>query len=326
MLNPYDVSVTPCGSSSGSGAAAALGLATVAVGSETDGSILCPCNAQSLAGVKPTLGLVSSEGMLPIASSQDCAGPMCRTVADAAALLGVLAGETYGEGSGPEILRGVRLALPPEPDELHAQEVEVFHAALDVLRERGAVLVEVPALPETDELPVLIHEFARDLDAYLAALPEGARVRSMRELVAWNAAHADRALKFGQVLLEQALAVDHDAEHAAYVVRRARDLAVAGEHGIDATLAIAGAAAIVFPGPHGCGVAARAGYPSLVVPAGYRREGRRPVGLTFVGPSRTEGLLLSLGAAYEAAAQVRRPPSEINPSLFQGAAGSPATG
>jgi amidase len=89
-----------------------------------------------------------------------------------------------------------------------------------VLRERGAVLVEVPALPETDELPVLIHEFTRDLDAYLADLPEGAPVRSMRELLEWNAAHADRALKFGQVLLEQALAVDHDAEHAAYVVRR----------------------------------------------------------------------------------------------------------
>ena len=188
------------------------------------------------------------------------------------------------------------------------------------------MLVEVPALPETDEFPVLIHEFVRDLDAYLATLPEGAPVRSMRELVAWNDAHADRALKFGQVLLEQALAVDHDAEHAAYVVRRARDLAVAGEHGIDATLAIADAAAIVFPGPHGCGVAARAGYPSLVVPAGYRRQGRRPVGLTFVGPSRSEGLLLSLGAAYEEAAQVRRPPSVVNPSLFQGVAGSPATG
>ena len=255
-------------------------------------------------------------GILPIATSQDCAGPMCRTVADAAALLGVLAGETYGEGSGPDTLRGVRLALPPEPDDLHAQEAEVFHAALDVLRERGAVLVEVPALPETDEFPVLIHEFARDLDAYLATLPEGAPIRIDARARRVERRARRPALKFGQVLLEQALAVDHDAEHAAYVVRRARDLAVAGEHGIDATLAIADAAAIVFPGPHGCGFAARAGYPSLVVPAGYRREGRRPVGLTFVGPSRSEGLLLSLGAAYEEAAQVRRPPSVVNPSLF----------
>ena len=150
----------------------------------------------------------------------------------------------------------------------------MFHVALDVLRDRGAILVEVPALPETDEFPVLLHEFARDLDAYLAALPEGAPIRTMRELVAWNEAHADEALKFGQVLLEKALAVDHEAERVAYEVQRARDLAVAGEHGIDATLAVADAAAIVLPGPYGCSEAARAGYPSLVVPAGYRRENR----------------------------------------------------
>ena len=284
VLNPYDVRYDPSGSSSGSGAAAALGLATVTVGTETDGSILSPSSNQSLVGLKPTLGLVPGRGILPIATSQDCAGPMCRTVADAAALLGVLTGETYGEGSGPDTLRGVRLAVPPLPSELHEQEAEVFGAAQDVLRDRGAVLVEVPALPETDELPVLLHEFARDLDAYLATWPEGAPIRTMGELVAWNDAHADQALKYGQVLLERALAVDHDGEHTAYLVQRARDLAVAAEHGIDATLALADASAIIFPGPHGCGEAARAGYPSLVVPAGYRRENRWPVGMTLVGP------------------------------------------
>ena len=326
VLNPYDVRYDPSGSSSGSGAAAALGLATVTVGTETDGSILSPATHQSLVGLKPTLGLVPGRGILPISSSQDCAGPMCRTVADAAALLGVLAGETYGEGSGPDTLRGVRLATPPVPTELHEQETEVFNVALDVLRDRGAILVEVPALPETDEFPVLLHEFARDLDAYLAALPEGAPISTMRELVAWNEAHADEALKFGQVLLEKALAVDHEAERVAYEVQRARDLAVAGQHGIDATLTVADAAAIVLPGPYGCSEAARAGYPSLVVPAGYRRENRRPVGMTFVGPARSEGLLLTLAAAYEEAAQLRRPPSVINPSLFRGVAGSPATG
>ena len=326
VLNPYDIRHDPSGSSSGSGAAAALGLATVTIGTETDGSILSPASHQSLVGLKPTLGLVPGRGILPIAGSQDCAGPMCRTVADAAALLGVLAGETYGEGSGPDTLRRVRLAMPPVPTELHEQEAEVFQSALDVLRDRGAILVEVPALPETDEFPVLLHEFARDLDAYLATLPDGAPIRTMRELVAWNDAHADEALKYGQVLLEKALAVDHESEHGAYQIQRARDLAVAGEHGIDATLALADAEAIVFPGPYGCSEAARAGYPSLVVPAGYRRENRWPVGMTFVGPSRSEGLLLALGAAYEEAAQVRRPPSMINPSLFRGVAGSPATG
>ncbi len=216
VLNPYDIRHDPSGSSSGSGAAAALGLATVTIGTETDGSILSPASHQSLVGLKPTLGLVPGRGILPIAGSQDCAGPMCRIVADAAALLGVLAGEPYGEGSGPDTLRRVRLAMPPVPTELHEQEAEVFQSALDVLRDRGAILVEVPALPETDEFPVLLHEFARDLDAYLATLPDGAPIRTMRELVAWNDAHADEALKYGQVLLEKALAVDHEAEHGAY--------------------------------------------------------------------------------------------------------------
>jgi amidase len=325
VLNPYDVRYDPSGSSSGSGAAAALGLATVTVGTETDGSILSPSSHQSLVALKPTLGLVPGEGILPIAHSQDCAGPMCRTVADAAALLGVLSGETYGDGPDADPLRGVRLAVPPVPDELHDQEAEVFRAALDVLRERGAVLVDVPALPETEELPVLLHEFAPDLDAYLARLPEGAPVRSLRELVEWNQVHADEALKYGQVFLERAVAVDHDAEDAAYRAQRARDLAVAGEHGIDATLQAAGATAIVLPGPWGCGQAARAGYPSLVVPAGYRRENRWPVGMTFVGRSRSEGTLLSLGAAFEEAARVRKPPSAVNPSLFRGTGVSPAT-
>jgi amidase len=330
VLNPYDLSRTPSGSSSGSGAAAALGLATVTVGTETEGSILSPANHQSLVGLKPTLGLVPGDGILPIATSQDCAGPMCRTVADATALLGVLAGETYGEGSGADTLRGVRLALPPEPGNLHEQDREVFVAALELLRERGAILVEVRELPESEEFPTLWYEFARDLDAYLATLPEGAPIRTMRELMAWNEAHADQALKYGQVMLEKALAVDHDAEREAYERLRAADLAVAGEHGIDATLAAAKAVAIVFPGQAGCGFAARAGYPSMAVPAGYRRENRWPLGFSFVGPARSEGLLLALSAAYEEAAQVRRPPSVVNPSLFsersRGVAGSPATG
>ncbi len=317
VLNPYDVRFDPSGSSSGSGAAAATGLATVTVGTETDGSILSPASHQSLVGVKPTLGLVPGSGILPIATSQDCAGPMARTVADAAALLGAMTGETYDVSTGAETLAGLRLAVPPRPEELHEQEAEIFDAALDVLRAHGAVLVDVPALPETDELPVLLHEFAHDLDAYLARLPDGAPIRSMTQLVAWNAAHADEALKYGQVLLERAAAVDHAAEDEAYRVQRARDLAVAGEHRIDATLAVADAVAIVFPGPWGCGQAARAGYPSMVVPAGYRHEGRRPFGLGLMGPAHSEALLLAIAAAYEEAAQVRRPPSVVNPSLWR---------
>jgi amidase len=259
---------------------------------------------------------VSGRGILPIASSQDCAGPMCRTVADAAALLGALTGSAYDGGLRPDALSGVRLAVPALPKDLDDAERELFEAATTVLRDIGAVTVEVPKLPTTDEMPVLHYEFARDVNAYLGGLPDGAPIRSMAELAAWNEAHAEAALKYGQHHITKALEVDHERDKAAYEANRARDLAVAGEHGIDATLAANDAAAIVMPSWRGAGIAARAGYPSIVVPAGYRRSGRQPFGLTFLGPARSEALLLGLGYAYEQASKARRPVSEINPSLF----------
>jgi amidase len=317
VLKPYDASVTPCGSSSGSGAAAALGLSTVAVGSETDGSILCPCDAQSLVGVKPTLGLVSGEGILPIAASQDCAGPMTRTVYDAAALLGAMTGGDYVNGLDRAALSDAVLVVPKAPDDLHADDRELFDAALQVLRDRGAQLVDAQALPETDEFDVLHYEFARDLDAYLARLPDGAPMRSLADIVAWNDAHAHVALKYGQARLLEAVAVDHDAKRRAYDAMRARDLAVASVHGVDSLLDAHEATAIVVPSWRGAGVGARAGYPSVIVPAGYRKSGRRPFGLTFLGTARSEATLLSLAYDYEQASHLRRPVSEINPSLLR---------
>ena len=317
VLNPYDVSLTPCGSSSGSGAAAALGLATVTVGTETDGSILCPSDAQSLVGLKPTLGLVSGTGILPIATSQDCAGPMCRSVDDAAALLSAMTGRDLTLGPDDADLTGVRLALPPAPEDLHEDDRELFVAAVQVLRGLGAVVVEVPGLPDTDETPVLHHEFARDVDTYLATLPAGAPIRTMAQFAAWNDAHASEALKYGQSHVVAALAIDHTRERTAYLAHRARDLAVAGEHGIDAALRAAGAVAVLAASWHGAGPAARAGYPSLVVPAGYRRSSRRPFGLSFLGTAGTERVLLGLGRAFERAAQARRPVRDVNPALFR---------
>jgi amidase len=319
VLNPYDASLTPCGSSSGSGAAAALGFATVTVGSETDGSILCPCDAQSLAGVKPTSGLVSGEGILPIASSQDCAGPMARTVYDAAVLLGALTGDDYVSSLDAAALLGVCLVVPAVPDDLHAEDRELFNAALQVLRDRGAQLVDVQALPATDEFDVLHYEFARDLDAYLARLPEGAPMRSLAEIVAWNEAHPGAALKYGQARLLTAVSIDHEAARRPYDAMRARDLAVASVHGIDSVLGAHGADAVVMPSWRGAGVGSRAGYPSVIVPAGYRRTSRRPFGLTFLGTARSEATLLSLAYSYEKASLLRRPVSEINPSLLRDA-------
>ncbi len=319
VLNPYDTSVTPSGSSSGSGAAAALGLATVTVGSETDGSILSPCNVQSLVGVKPTSGLVSGEGILPIASSQDCAGPITRTVYDAAVLLGALTGDDFVRSLDSTALQGVCLVVPTVPDDLHADDRELFDAALQVLRDRGAQLVDVRALPTTDEFEVLHYEFARDLDAYLARLPEGAPMRSMADIVAWNEANAGAALKYGQARLLTAVAIDHEAARRSYDAMRARDLAVASVHGVDTVLGAHDALAVVMPCSRGAGLGARAGYPSVIVPAGYRRTSRRPFGVTFLGTARSEATLLSLAFDYEQASLLRRPVSEINPSLLRGA-------
>jgi amidase len=320
VLNPYDVSLTPCGSSSGSGAAAALGLATLTIGTETDGSIICPSGAQSLVGLKPTLGAVPGRGILPISSSQDCAGPMCRTVEDAAALFGALTGQAsqLARDVPPRSLAEVRLAVPETSEPLDPGDQELYDAALQVLRDLGATTVTVPALAETEEMVVLHYEFARDVDAYLAALPDGAPVRTLAELAQWNEEHADAALKYGQAHVLTAIGIDHDADRVSYEAARARDRAVAGEHGIDATLRATGAAAVVTPSWHGAGIAARAGYPSLIVPAGYRRSGRKPFGLTFLGGSGAEWLLLGLGYAYEQAANSRRPVSVVNPSLLRG--------
>jgi len=316
VLNPYDVSRSPCGSSSGSGAAAALGLATVTVGTETDGSIICPADAQSLVGVKPTLGLVSGAGILPIATSQDCAGPMTRTVADAALLLAAMSGRDLE--SAPDALRGARLVLPPPPYDLHEEERALLDAALERVRGAGATVVEVAALAETDEMLVLHYEFARDVDAYLARLPEGAPMRSLAEIARWNEDHATDALKYGQKHVLAALAVDHERDRPAYLSARARDRAVAGEHGIDAVLDAQGADAVVVPSWHGSGVAARAGYPSVVVPAGYRAGNRAPYGVALLGRAGADAALLSLALALEGTLDARRPVSQVNPALLRG--------
>ena len=316
VLNPYDVSLSPCGSSSGSGAAAALGLATVTVGTETDGSIICPCDAQSLVGVKPTLGRVSGTGILPIAASQDCAGPMTRTVTDAAALLAALSGgESYD--LAPDALAGARLLAPPVPDDLPAEDRDLLLAALDALRAHGAEVLDVPEMAQTDETEVLHYEFARDVDAYLARLPEGSPMRTLADIARWNEEHSAEALKYGQVHVRKALEVDHERDRAAYAAARARDVAVAGELGLDAVLDAHGADAVVTPSWRGAGIAARAGYPSVVVPAGYRPTGRRPFGITFLGRAHSEARLLALAWQFEQATRHRLPVSQVNPSLLR---------
>jgi amidase len=371
VLNAYDTALTPSGSSSGSATAVALGLAPLAVGTETDGSITSPAEHQSLVGCKPTVGRVSRHGILPISVSQDTAGPMARTVADAAALLRVLSGPDEHDPAtrrAPDSGRGLASAAPsggalsaadlasagpdpagpdpagPDPAGLdpaaldHAALVGArlgvvpaapagpgadqgrparYAAALDALRRAGAVLVEVtlPAATRDDELAVLHHEFGSGLDRYLGALGPDAPVRSLEELHAWNLRHAAVALKFGQRHVDIAVAIDRAADLDRYLSTRARDLAAATD-ALEAALT-GGLEALVFPGSEGCSWAARAGWPSVVVPAGYSDHSRRPVGVMLVSRPWTESQLLSLAYSFEQATRWRRPPAEIDPAMFR---------
>ena len=183
-----------------------------------------------------------------------------------------------------------------------------------MLEGAGVVLGPVPALVQTAELLVLLHEFGPALAAYLATVPDPP-VRDLAGIVAYNRDHDTIALKYGQAILEEALAVDHAGDAASYAALRARDAAIAGEHGIDAVLDAYDVAAILVPGAEGCGVGARAGHPSVTVPAGIRPHGRRPFGVTFMGGAWSEARLLSIAYRFEQLTQARVPVSQANPWL-----------
>jgi amidase len=325
VLNPYDASITPSGSSAGSGAAGAAGLAAATVGTETFGSILSPSRATSLVGVKPTVGLVSRTGIVPIASSQDTAGPMTRSVYDAAVMLTAMAGEdpddpaTEAEPSAGDdyvtaldrnALRGARLGVVEDADD------PVYQAALASLRDRGAELVPV-TVGDTTAPGILVREFRRDLDRYLSRLPDGAPITSLADLIAYNAAHADTALKFGQALLAESQEVDlaDPAQLAEYEADRDRGIAEA-RGAIDTVLRDNELDAIVSNSAT-TGVGARSGYPSVIVPSGYGPRDRRPSGIVFLGTAWSEASLLGLAYDFEQATAAWRSPEEINPSLFR---------
>jgi amidase len=335
---------SPCGSSSGTGAAIAASFAAVGVGSETDGSIVCPAGMCALVGIKPTLGLVSRSGIIPISHSQDTAGPMTRTVADAAALLNVLAGvdptdaatrnapvnkqaTDYTRFLDPNGLRGARLGIAraklfgysPEADRL-------VEAAIADLKRLGAEIVDpadIPHLGEYDEseFEVLLYEFKADLNAYLATLGGGAP-RTLADLIAFNSANRDREMPyFGQELFEKAQAKGPLTEKA-YIdalekcqrLSRSEGLDVVfTQHKLDALVAPTGSPAWpidLLNGDHFLGAsstpAAVSGYPSITVPVGASFG--LPVGMTLIGPAWTEGRLIQLAYAYEQAVKPRRPP------------------
>lgn len=345
--NPYALDRSPCGSSSGSAGAVAASYAAAAIGTETDGSIVCPSNANSVVGFKPTLGLVSRSGIIPIAHSQDTAGPIARTVTDAAILLGALTGvdphdEATADSGGrthsdytrfldADGLHGARIGVTrgrffgysPEADKL-------VEEAIDMMKQEGAVVIdpaEIPHVGEYDdsEFTVLLYEFKADLNTYLGTLGPEAPVRTLADLIEFNERNRRKEMPyFGQEIFHMAeekgpltekeyldaLALNHRLSRAEGID------AVMAEHRLDALVAPTGSppwTIDLINGDHFLGAsstpAAVAGYPSITVPVGYSFG--LPVGISFVGRAWSEPTLFKLAYGLEQATKARRPPTYL---------------
>ena len=339
--NPYALDRNACGSSSGTGAAIAANFAAVGVGTETDGSVVCPSSSCGLVGLKPTLGLISRSGIIPIAHSQDTAGPMARTVTDAAILLAAMTGIDsldpitaksktldYTKFLDANGLRGARIGVARKYFGFNDHVDRVMNEALDVLKKLGATLVDPADMATTGkyddtELEVLLYEFKADLNQYLAALPPNIRTRTLADLIRFNEEHREQEMPyFGQELFERAekkgpLTSDE------YRKALAKNHRLSRTEGIDATLKQHKLDALVAPtgGPVWCtdlvngdhytggysSASAVAGYPHITVPAGQAFG--LPVGLSFFAGAWSEPTLLKFAYAFEQATKARRAPA-----------------
>ena len=340
--NPYALDRNACGSSSGSGAATSASLCTVAVGSETDGSIVCPSSANGIVGIKPTLGLISRAGIIPIAHSQDTAGPMARTVRDAAILLGALAGsdtrdsataetgskmqKDYTQFLDPNGLRGARIGVARKYFGFNDAVDELMNHLVDEMKSAGAIVTDPADLEshgkfDDTELLVLMYELKADLNAYLASRPD-AQVRSLADVIAFNEKNKGKEMPyFAQDLFLKAQEKGPLTDKE-YVAALAANHSLSREHGIDGVMDKFHLDAIVAPtggpawiidlanGDHAVGgssnAAAVAGYPNINVPAGFIFG--LPVGISFFGRAWSEPVLLKIAYGSEQLVNARKPP------------------
>jgi len=348
VRNPYALDRTACGSSSGTGAGIAASFAAAGLGTETDGSVVCPSSMNGLVGLKPTVGLVSRSFVVPISHSQDTPGPMARSVKDVAILFSSMVGadaadpatadagkyrKDYAAGLSAGGLKGARVAVY-RPD-MSPMEAATFDRALAVLKAQGAVLVDVQR-PKTDgmgdaEFDVLKFELKSDLDKYLASTPAAVKTRTLEDLVAFDTANAATEMPyFGQEIFDMA-AKSKGVDEPTYAAQRAKSLAAA-RGAIDTMLKDANATILVQPtygpawlsdpvygdqytGLSSSELPAISGYPNLTVPMGLVRG--LPVGISFIGPAYSEQTLLDAGYAYEQASRARAAPRYL-PSVDAG--------
>ena len=355
--NPYALDRTACGSSSGSAAAVAANLCAAAVGTETDGSIICPAQTNGIVGIKPTVGLISRSGIIPIAHSQDTAGPMARTVADAAVLLGAMTGvdetdpatglskerayQDYTQFLDPTGLKGARIGVARSLFGTDKRVLKIIELNLKAMKSLGAELVEIELASsemfEKSEVEVLLYEFKADLNAYLANRGRMAKVHSLEDVIRFNEENRTRVLPyFGHERMLEAqekgpLAQKKYTSALAKNHRLSRDEgidAVMMEHKLDAIVCPSGGPAWMIDLINGDGgrswdmestsYAAVAGYPHITVPAGYIFG--LPVGISFFAGAWQEPTLIRLAYAFEQATQVRVPPKFLPTAEFSGRA------
>ncbi|HLH40291.1 MAG TPA: amidase [Bryobacteraceae bacterium] len=324
--NPYALDRNPSGSSSGTAAAVAANLCAAGVGTETDGSIVSPSSINGIVGIKPTVGLIPGAGIVPVSRRQDTAGPMARTVADAALLLEALAGASYGQALDPGGLRGARLGIARQIFGFNDRVDRLMQSAIDTMKQLGAEIVDpamIPTYSRIGELEneAMLYEFKADLNAYLEA--RGGPVKSLQEVIAFNEKNRDREMPwFGQDQMLKA------QEKGPVTSKAYRDLVsrlnrLARQEGIDSAMTRLALDALVAPtdgpawltdyvlGDHFTGgssmPAAVAGYPHVTVPAGYVFG--LPVGISFFGSARSEVKLIKYAFAFEQATKARKPPS-----------------
>jgi len=341
--NPYVLDRNPCGSSSGTGAAVAANLSAIGIGTETDGSVVCPSNANSLVGIKPTVGLISRAGIIPISHSQDTSGPMCRTVTDAAILLGALTGidsrdeatkasasksfADYTKFLDANSLKGARIGIHRKAFGFNDAVDKLMNDCIDIIKKRGAVIVDPADIPtagkfDDSELEVLLYEFKADLNSYLASLGPGAPVKSLKEVIDFNEQYRDREMPyFGQDLFIKAQAKGPLTDKA-YRDALAKNQRMSRKEGIDFVMDKNKLDALIAPtggpgwttdwinGDHFTGgystTSAVAGYPHITVPAGYVFG--MPVGISFFGRAWSEPTLIKFAYAFEQATKARRAP------------------
>jgi len=346
VKNPYVLDRSACGSSSGSGAAAAANLAAAALGTETDGSLVCPGSLNGVVSFKPTVGLLPRTHIIPISHSQDTPGPMARTVADAALLLNIMAGSDAVDSAGAPAdahrkdylaaiavasLKGARLGVvAPAPESVPTETDAVFFEATKALKRAGAEVVAIrdftPPPPEAaaNELTVLEYELKSDLNTYLLSIPQPRKVKTLADVIAFNQSNPREVALFGQDIFEAAQATkglsDPRYRRAHEALKKSSqtilDKLFAGNH-IDALIRSTDDPSFridVAKGDNDTSTAsylpATAGYPHLTVPMGFVHE--LPVGLSFIGPAWSDAKLLAFGYAFERALHARKPPRFIS--------------